>query len=164
LRPSLRARTAGVDVVAAISAGVVAGILATVVQIVLWAIFTDALPAIFYRDSRFAAAIMLGPGVLPPPASFDKQILLVATLVHFALSIAYALMLACLIADLRTWTSLLAGAAFGLGLYAVNMYAFTAVFPWFASSRDWITAVTHLVFGMTLAAVYRLAAKPGPGR
>jgi hypothetical protein len=163
LRLSIRGRTTGVDVVAAVSAGVAAGILATVVQIVLWAIFTDALPAILYRDSRFAAAIVLGPGVLPPPASFDRQIILIATLVHFALSIAYALMLAWLIADLRIRTSLLTGAAFGLSLYTVNMYGFTTVFPWFASSRDWITAVAHLVFGMVLAAVYRIGAKP-PGQ
>lgn len=156
----LGGRTARVDIGAAVYAGVAAGILATAAQIVLWAIFTAALPAILYRDSRFAAAIVLGRGVLPPPASFDTVIMLIAAIVHFALAIAYALLLAWLIADFRLRTSLLAGAAFGLGVYAVNMYGFTAVFPWFASSRDWITAVTHLVFGIVLAAAYRLAAKP----
>jgi hypothetical protein len=156
-------RTAGVDARAAIYAGVAAGILATALQIVLWAIFTDAIPAILYRDSRFAAAIVLGPGVLPPPASFDPGIMMIAAVVHFALAIAYALLLAWLIAKLRMRTSLVVGAAFGLSVYALNMYGFTAVFPWFASSRDWITTLTHLVFGMVLAAVYRIAAKP-PGR
>ncbi len=157
-------RTAGVDAVAAVSAGVAAGILATAVQIVLWTIFTDALPAIFFRDSRFAAAIVLGRDVLPPPASFDGRIILIATLVHFALAIAYGLILARFIAGLRIGASLLAGAAFGLGLYAVNMYGFTAAFPWFASSRDWITALTHLVFGTVLAGVYRVAARARLGR
>jgi hypothetical protein len=156
-------RTAGVDARAAIYAGVAAGILATALQIVLWAIFTDAIPAILYRDSRFAAAIVLGPGVLPPPASFDPGIMMIAAVVHFALAIAYALLLAWLIANLRMRTSLLVGAAFGLSVYGLNMYGFTAVFPWFASSRDWITTLTHLVFGMVLAAVCRIAAKP-PGR
>jgi hypothetical protein len=156
-------RTAGVDAGAAIYAGIAAGILATALQIVLWAIFTDAIPAILYRDSRFAAAIVLGPGVLPPPASFDPGIMMIAAVVHFALAIAYALLLAWLIANLRMRTSLVVGAAFGLSVYALNMYGFTAVFPWFASSRDWITTLTHLVFGMVLAAVYRIAAKP-PGR
>jgi hypothetical protein len=156
-------RTAGVDAGAAIYAGIAAGILATALQIVLWAIFTDAIPAILYRDSRFAAAIVLGSGVLPPPASFDPGIMMIAAVVHFALAIAYALLLAWLIANLRMRTSLVVGAAFGLSVYALNMYGFTAVFPWFASSRDWITTLTHLVFGMVLAAVYRIAAKP-PGR
>jgi len=157
-------RAAGIDVGAAVYAGVAAGILATVAQIALWSIFTDALPAIFFRDSRFAAAIVLGRGVLPPPASFDGQVILVATLVHFALAILYGLLLARLIAGLRTTASLLAGSVFGLGLYAVNMYGFTAVFPWFASSRDWITAVAHVVFGVALAGVYRVATGAGPGR
>src|SRR6185503_13708018 len=111
------------DARAAVYAGIAAGIAAGAVQIVLWSIFTDAMPAILYRDSRFAAAI-----------------------VHFALAIVYAWLLACLIADLRMPMSLLVGAAFGLCVYALNMYGFTAVFPWFASSRDWITAGTHLVF------------------
>ncbi len=152
-------RAAGINVSAAVYAGIAAGILATVVQIALWAIFTDALPAIFFRDSRFAAAIVLGPDVLPPPASFDGRIVLIATLVHFALAIVYGLMLAWLIARLRSGASLFAGAAFGLCVYAVNMYGFATVFPWFASSRDWITAVTHVVFGVILAGVYRLAAQ-----
>ena len=159
MNPSIRERTTGVDVVAAVLAGVAAGIFATVVQIVLWAIFTDALPAIVYRDSRFAAAIVLGPGVLPPPATFDAVIMSIAAVVHFALAIVYALLLARFIACLRMRASLLAGAAFGVGVYALNMYGFTLVFPWFVSSRDWITAVTHLVFGMVLAGVYRAAAK-----
>jgi hypothetical protein len=159
LKAVLSSRAVGIDVRAAVYAGVAAGILATIVQIVLWAIFTEALPAIFFRDSRFAAAIVLGRGVLPPPASFDAGIVLIATLVHFALAIAYGLMLAWLIARLRPVASLLAGAAFGLCVYAVNMYGFATVFPWFASSRDWITAATHLVFGMVSAGVYRLAAR-----
>ena len=157
-------RKAGVDAGAAVFAGVAAGIFATVVQIVLWAIFTDALPEILYRDSRFAAAIVLGRGVLPPPASFDAEIMLIAAAVHFALSIVYALLLACLIADLGTRTSLLAGAVFGVILYAVNMYGFTVVFPWFAASRDWITAASHVAFGMILAGTYRAAAKVREGR
>jgi hypothetical protein len=48
---------------AAVCAGIAAGILATVVQIVLWSVFTDALPTILFRDARFAAAIVMGLGV-----------------------------------------------------------------------------------------------------
>ena len=49
---------------AAVYAGFAAGILATIVQIVLWSVFTDALPEIFFRDARFAAAIVIGMPVL----------------------------------------------------------------------------------------------------
>jgi hypothetical protein len=81
--------------------------------------------------------------------------MLVATLVHFALSIAYALTLSAFISRLSMPLSLVGGAAFGLLLYAINMYGFTFVFPWFAAARDWITAATHVVFGMAAAAAYK---------
>jgi hypothetical protein len=148
-----------VDGRAAIYAGIAAGILATLVQIVLWAVFTDALPAIIFRDARFAAAIVMGRGVLPPPATFDWEVMLVATLVHFALSVAYGLILCRLTARLRAASSLLAGAVFGLCLYAVNMYGFTSIFPWFDDSRGWITAATHVAFGMSAAGAYRIIAQ-----
>jgi hypothetical protein len=140
---------------AAACAGIAAGILATVVQIALWSVFADALPSILFRDARFAAAIVLGRGVLTPSASFNGPVMLVATLVHFALSIAYGMALSPLISRLRTAPSLLAGAAFGLCLYGINMYGFTAVFPWFEATRDWITLVTHVVFGVAVAGTYK---------
>ena len=141
---------------AAVYAGVIAGILATVVQIALWSVFTDALPTILFRDARFAAAIVMGRGVLPPPASFNGIVMLVATLVHFVLSIAYGVTLSPLISRLRTAPSMLAGAAFGLCLYGINMYGFTVVFPWFEATRDWITVATHAVFGGAAAGVYKV--------
>jgi hypothetical protein len=144
---------------AAVCAGIAAGILGTVVQIALWSAFTDALPTIFFRDARFAAAIALGRKVLPPPASFDWMVMLVATGVHFALSIAYGLTLSPLISRLRTPPSMLVGAAFGLGLHGLNMYGFTVVFPWFEATRDWITVVTHAVFGVAAAGVYKMLAQ-----
>jgi hypothetical protein len=140
----------------AVCAGIAAGIFATVVQIALWSVFSDALPTILFRDARFAAAIVLGRGVLPPPASFNGPVMLVATLVHFALSIAYGMALSPLISRLRTAPSMLAGAVFGLFLYGINMYGFTAVFPWFEATRDWITVVTHVVFGVAAAGTYKM--------
>jgi hypothetical protein len=143
---------------AALFAGVAAGILATLVQLALWSVFTDALPTILFRDARFTAAIVMGRAVLPPPESFDWPVMLVATLLHFALSVAYGLILARLIARLGLMLSLVVGAAFGVFVYAVNMYGFTIVFPWFEAARDWITVAAHLVFGVAAAAVYKVCA------
>jgi len=81
--------------------------------------------------------------------------MLVATLVHFALSVAYGLILSRLIARLRTPSSLLVGAVFGVCLYVVNMHGFTIFFPWFDAARDWITVVAHVIFGATAAAAYK---------
>jgi hypothetical protein len=143
---------------AAVAAGMAAGILATAVQVSLWFILTDALPEIFYRDARLAAAIAMGRGALSPPGA-RAPVLLVATLVHFALSIVYGIIVSWLAARLGARASLLAGAVFGVALYAINMYGFTAIFPWFAASRDKITLTAHIAFGVVAAGAYRIAAR-----
>ena len=51
------------------------------------------------------------------------------------------------------------GGLFGVALYALNMYGFTAIFPWFAASRDGITLVAHIAFGVVAAGAYRVAAR-----
>jgi hypothetical protein len=145
---------------AALCAGVAAGILSALVEIALWAALTDALPAVLYRDTRFAAAIVMGPRALPPPTSVDWTLTSVATLVHFALSVIYAFVLSALITRLGSAAALLAGAVFGLSVYGLNMYGFTMVFPWFVEDRDWITAAAHAAFGVTAAGVYKALTLP----
>jgi hypothetical protein len=145
---------------AAVVAGIAAGIFATIVQIALWLAFTDELPEILHRDARFAAAIVMGPGALSQ-ATPRAPVLLAATLVHFALSIVYGLIVSWLTARLRARSSLLAGAVFGVALYALNMHAFTAIFPWFAASRDGITLAAHVAFGVVAAGAYRVATRGG---
>ena len=128
--------------------------ISTAVQILLWATLTDALPGVLWRDARLAAAIVLGAAALDPPATFDIQTLLVATIVHFALSIAYAVALAAIIWRLRSSSALVAGALFGLALYAINLYGITAIFPWFAVARGGITLSAHVAFGLSASAAY----------
>ena len=147
-----------IDWSAAVLAGMVAGIIATAVQIVLWLAMGREFPAILFRDARLAAAIVVGRAVLTPATAFDASVMLIATLVHFALSAVYGLMLAPIVARLRQSASLAAGAVFGLALYGINLYGFAALFPWFEVARDWITVAAHLVFGVSLAAVYRWCA------
>ena len=129
--------------------------MATLVQVLLWLVFTDDFMALLLRDARLTAALVLGQRVLMPPLGFDAGIMLTATLIHFALSIIYAALLAPLAAQLTLIPSLVAGAGFGGALYVVNLYGFTAIFPWFAQARGWITLLAHLVFGLSVMAVYR---------
>jgi uncharacterized membrane protein YagU involved in acid resistance len=144
-------------------AGIVAGIVATAFEIVLWWASSEPLPAILFRDARLAAAIVMGPQVLPPPSTFDASVMLTATLVHFTLSIVYGLTLCAVLSRWRARVGLLrglmVGAVFGLALYAINMYGFTFLFPWFAVTRDWITAATHAVFGMAVALAYAITVR-----
>lgn len=136
--------------------GLGAGVLATVAQMVLW--WLAAIPVLetLFRDARLTAALVMGPGVLPPPSTAQWDILLVATLIHFALSIAYALVPALLVARLPAGPAVIAGALYGLAIYVVNLHGLTALFPWFSVARDWVTLLTHLIFGMALAGGCRL--------
>ena len=52
-----------------------------------------------------------------------------------------------LISDLRTPLSLLAGALSDLFVYAMNVYGFTTVFPWFEA------VAAHVAFGIAAAGV-----------
>ena len=140
---------------AMIWAGVMAGIASALVQILLWLVFGDDFPGILYRDARLTAAMVLGKSVLPPPATFDPGVMLMATLIHFIMSITCAALLALLTARLDIIPPSLAGIGFGIALYVVNLYGFTVIFPWFAQTRGWITLIAHAVFGLTAITVYR---------
>jgi len=139
---------------AIVLAGVTAGILATLAQLLLWLAFTDSFPALLFRDVRLTAALLLGSSVLPPPATFDIGAMLVASLIHFALSIIYAALLIALTARLGTMAALMAGAALGLVLYVINLYGFTLLFPWFTQARGWIALIAHGVFGTGTVLAY----------
>lgn len=106
------------------------------------------------RDARLTAALLLGSAVLPPPATFDINVMLVATAIHFMLSILYAAVLLPW-ARVRLVASLSIGTAFGMALYFLNLHGFTAIFPWFAEARGGITLAVHVVFGMAVMLMYR---------
>lgn len=148
-------KRAGVAPVLWAAFGAAAG--STVVELLLWPIVGDDAIGNLLRDTRLTAAIVMGRGVRGACAGFDPLVMAVATLVHLVLSLVYAVVLAKGIRDLSLAASLLAGGAFGLILYGVNLYALTAIFPWFIPVRGAITLVAHLVFGITAAAAYRSA-------
>ncbi|AWG29986.1 MULTISPECIES: hypothetical protein [Burkholderia] len=128
----------------------------TVIELLLWAIAGDDAVRNLLRDARLTAAIVMGRSVLGA-GGFDPLVMGVATLVHAALSLVYAAVLARLVRNLSRVAALLAGGAFGLLLYGVNLYGFTTIFPWFIAVRGAITLIAHLVFGVTAAAVYDVA-------
>lgn len=141
------------------TAGVIGGAVATGVQMILWWVSSHPPVEMLLRDSRLAAGIILGRDVLPPPTTFDLKVMLAASLVHLVLSVLYGVLLAHLIGRAALRRAIVAGMAFGLALYVLNMYGFTALFPWFVLSRDWITAIAHAAFGMATAVSYHLCAQ-----
>lgn len=159
-RPSLGRlwKRGRIDSAMVLVAGLGAGAIAAVAQLALWWLAEMPLPETLFRDARLTAALVMGSAVLPPPSTPQWGILLVATLIHFALSVAYAVIPAHLAGHMRTGPAIFSGALYGLAIYVVNLYGFTVLFPWFAVDRDWVTVLTHLVFGVALVGVCRLFA------
>lgn len=154
-----RAHTRTIDWSAAVWAGVVSGAVFMMLEMMMVPLFLGGSP---WAPPRMMAAMVMGEGVLPPPATFDLTILMVAIVVHFALSIAFAVVLALLISRVGMGAALAVGAVFGLVLYFVNFYGMTAIFPWFAMARNWVSIFAHVVFGVVAAWWYRARARPAP--
>jgi hypothetical protein len=140
----------------AVWAGLIAGAVFLLVEMMLVATIGGGS---LWGPPRMMAAIVMGQGVLPPPATFDFGVVMAAMAVHFVLSVLYGFVLAFLIFRLDLKWALAAGAGFGLALYLVNFYLFTAAFPWFAMARGGITLFAHLVFGVVLAWSYKALAR-----
>jgi hypothetical protein len=138
---------------AAIWAGVIAGAVFLVVEMLLVWLVQGMSP---WAPPRMMAAMVLGPEVLPPPADFSFMAVMTAMLIHFPLSIVYGLILGWAIHRLEMGMALLAGAAFGLiAVYVVNFYLIAPMaFPWFVEARNWISLVSHVIFGVVLAGTY----------
>lgn len=145
----------GVNWKAAILAGLIAGAVFMMMEMGLVAASGQS-P---WAPPRMIAAIVMGEGVLPPPASFDPMVMMAAMGVHLLLSVVLAIGFAFAAARLGMVPAVMAGALFGLLVYVVNFYGFTAVFPWFAMARNAISVISHVAFGAVLALSYKLIAR-----
>ena len=105
---------------------------------------------------RYIASILLGAGILPPPAGFDIVAVLVGTVIHVALSLVYGAILTTIIHRWGLIVGLLGGALFGLAVYAINFFTFTLIFDWFYLLRSWPIVLAHVLFGAVTGLVYEL--------
>jgi len=147
------------DIKAAIWAGVIAGAVFMMLEMVLVGTIGGDSP---WAPPRMIAAMALGEGVLPPPATFDLGIMVVAVMIHLVISVILAVVLGWAISHWRLslGAALGVGLVFGLLLYVVNFYLMTAAFPWFAMARNGITIFAHPMFGLVLGWAYHAIAAP----
>ena len=94
-------------------AGLIAGIAFLILEMIMVPLFGGGAA---WGPPRMMGAIVLGQEVLPPPATFDFGVVIVAVLLHLVLSVAYALILAFIIRGMTMGTALAVGAGFGLAL------------------------------------------------
>lgn len=138
---------------AAVAAGVVGGLVFAVLEVLAAPLLLGNSP---WVPLHMIGAIALGPGAMASPDTFDLKIVSVAVVVHMALAILYAIILAFIVARMDVGTAALIGALYGLVLYGINFYGFTKWFPWFADHRDWVAIVTHLVQGGLWGWLYKV--------
>jgi hypothetical protein len=155
-----RGSAGGLHWPAAIWAGVVAGAVFLLLEMIL-------VPALgrgsAWDPPRMIAAIALGEEVLKPP-TFALGAFVMALIIHFALSMAYTILLAVMVSRMSSAGATLTGVVFGLVLYGINFYFFTALFPWFALARDGLSLFVHGMWGAVAGYCYpafREARPPG---
>lgn len=135
--------------------GLIAGAAFMMLEMLMVWLFMGQSP---WGPPRMIAAMAMGQGVLPPPASFDFGVMMAAMFIHFTLSWILAAAFAWAFGGLKTGTAVMVGAAFGLTIYVINFYGFTAVWPWFAMARTWVSVFAHIMFGVILAWSYKAIA------
>lgn len=133
-------------------AGLIAGVVFMMLEMIMVPLFMGGSP---WGPPRMIGAILLGEGVLPPPATFNFGVLMVAIVLHLMLSVVYALIIDYVSRNTRFLLALLIGAVIGYVIYLVNFYLFTGLFPWFAKARNWVSAFTHISFGIAAVWAYR---------
>ena len=144
---------------AALWAGLIAGVVFMMMEMILVAVAGGGSP---WGPPRMIAALVMGESVLPPPATFDLGITMVAMIIHFMLSIILGVALAWAISHWRLSLPAAVGGGVLLGLlvYIVGFYLLTPVFPWFASARGGIAIFAHTMFGLALGWSYHAIAGP----
>ena len=105
---------------------------------------------------RYIASPMLGPEVLPPPATFTASILLASVVVHFTIALAEGLIIAFVLHRWGLVTGVAGGAAFGLIFFLINFYSLTFVYPHMFAMAHWSVLVVHIIFGALAGGIYEL--------
>ena len=143
----------GTDWRAAAWSGVIAGLVFMMAEMMLVWLVMGMSP---WAPPRMIAAMILGKGILPPPADFSLSAIMTAMMIHLPLSAIYGLIIGWLVRRLDMLMAALVGMAFGLiAIYGVNFYLVApAIFPWFIDARNWVGVVSHAMFGVVAAAVY----------
>ena len=57
---------------------------------------------------------------------------------------------------------MIVGCVYGLALYYINFYGFSAAFPWFADARGGVSAFTHIVQSGLMALLSKMFDRRSP--
>lgn len=138
-----------VDWSAALWAGLVAGFVFLLLYLVIAPLVLAGDALVFIR---YLASIILGPEAIL--AQMNPLIIILALVVHFALSIIWTLIVTSIIHRWGLIIGILLGGLLGLAIYGINFFSFIFLFPWFWTLSSAFMAVAHVIFGAVAGGVY----------
>ncbi len=135
---------------AVLISGLVAGTLFLLLNVIL-------APSILQVDAalmlRYFAALVLGSDVLTQSGS---NVLIVGIVVHYVLSLAFALVIAIVVHRWGLLVGVIGGAVLGLAIYSINIYTLTVFFQWFFAINSTVILLSHVLFGAVAGGIYEL--------
>jgi len=135
---------------AVLISGLVAGTLFLLADVVL-------APAILKVDAgltlKYFAALVLGSKVLTQSGA---TILITGVIVHYVLSLVFALVIAIVVHRWGMVVGIIGGAILGVAIYGINLYTVTLLFPWFFAINSTVILLCHAIFGAVAGGVYEM--------
>ncbi len=129
-------------------AGAAAGTVFLLAALILTPLLYQLPPTLMLR---YFASLVMGESVLVGSGGGG---LVVGVLVHYALSMLAALVIAVVV---HRWGMLIGiglGALLGLAIYGINFYSMTRFFPWFFAISGTVMLICHVLFGAVAGGVY----------
>jgi hypothetical protein len=148
-----RANSQSIDWGMAILAGIVAMVVFTVIEMAFSWAMRGASPwqplVVFGTVSLHAAmpSAHVGGGI---------RTMLVGAALLVALGALSGVILAYIVDRIGVLAAAIAGAVFGLAMYAVDLYGIARFFPALLDLRDWMSALAYVIQGALTAALYKV--------
>jgi hypothetical protein len=136
-------------------------ILAGVVAMVVFAMIEMAFSWAMRGDSPWQPLVVFGTVALHaamPSAHVGGGIrtMLVGAALLLALGALSGVILAYIVDRIGVLAAAIAGAIFGLAMYAVDLYGVARLFPVLLDLRDWMSALAYVIQGALTAALYKV--------
>jgi len=135
---------------AVLISGLVAGTLFLLTDLIFAPIVTQVDAAL---TLRYFAALVLGSKVLTQTGA---NILITGIVVHYVLSVVFALVIALVVHRWGMVVGIVGGAILGVAIYGINLYTVTLLFPWFFAINSTVILLCHAIFGAVAGGVYEM--------
>jgi hypothetical protein len=142
-----------VDLKAVVTAALVAG---TVALLCNYFVVPALLDVSSWVAVRLSGSILLGKGVLAPPATAHIGALVAGVFVHYVLALLMTLVIAYVVHRGGLLGGVLIGGLLGLAFFCIDYYTLTYFLPQFFALQHWSVVASHVLFGAVAGGMYEL--------